>query len=417
MIQAKPFEIPKQVVWEAYKRIKQNQGAAGVDEVSIQDFERNLKDNLYKLWNRMSSGSYFPPAVRRVEIPKKDGGLRPLGIPTVSDRIAQMVVKTYLEPKVEPHFHRDSYGYRPGKSAHQALDAAKVRCWRRDWVLDVDIKGFFDNLDHALLMKAVEKHADSKWIGLYIRRWLRAPVQDKDKVLHSTERGTPQGGVISPLLANLFLHYAFDKWMMTHHVSTPFERYADDILVHCRTEEEAKVFQEVIKDRLEQCKLALHPEKTKIVYCKDSNRQGNYPYESFDFLGYTFRPRGVKNQEGKFFVSFTPAISNQSARLIRRTVRSWRLHRRSGSRLEALARQINPVLRGWINYYGHCQRSQLYDVFHTLNQRLIKWAMKKYKHLYGHKSRAAHWLGWMAKQNPDLFAHWQIIRPPARWAT
>jgi len=413
MDQRKPFQIPKTIVWDAYKRVKQNKGACGVDEVSIQDFERDLEDNLYKLWNRMSSGSYLPPAVRRVEIPKKDGSMRPLGIPTVQDRIAQMVVKMILEPKVEPHFHPDSYGYRPKKSAIEALGVARKRCWRYDWVLDVDIQGFFDNLDHTLLMNAIKKHTDSKWVCLYIERWLKAPGQDEEGILHPKDKGTPQGGVISPLLANLFLHYAFDKWMWERFPAIPFERYADDIVIHCKQKEAAEILKVAITNRLADYKLALNPQKTKLVYCKDSNRAESFPNESFDFLGYTFRPRRVKSHDGTFFVGFTPAVSNESATQMRRTMRKWQLHLRSGSSLERLAKEVNPILRGWIGYYGQYQKSQLNPVFYRLNLRLVKWAMRKYKRLRGHQRRAAHWLGRIARQNPNLFAHWQLSRPSA----
>ncbi len=309
---AKPYCISKQIVWNAYERVKANKGAAGVDEESIEEFEKNLKDNLYKLWNRMSSGSYFPPPVRIVEIPKSDGKMRKLGIPTVSDRIAQMVVKLYLEPVIDPHFHPDSYGYRPGKSAIAAVGAARERCWRYDYVIDLDIKGFFDNLDHELVMKAVRKHTDSKWVLLYIERWLKAPAQDGEgKLIHRTT-GTPQGGVISPLLANLFLHYAFDEWMKRNYPQNPFERYADDGVVHCKTEAEANELRKAIEERLANCKLELHPEKTKIVYCKDDDRRKRCPNEKFDFLGYTFRARRSKNRWGKHFINFTPAVSNKA---------------------------------------------------------------------------------------------------------
>ena len=311
---AKSYCISKKIVWEAYERVKANKGAAGVDEESIEEFEKNLKDNLYKLWNRMSSGSYFPPPVRIVEIPKGDGKMRKLGIPTVSDRIAQMVVKLYLEPGIDPHFHPDSYGYRPGKSAIAAVGVARERCWRQDYVIDLDIKGFFDNLDHELVMKAVRKHTDSKWMLLYIERWLKAPAQDGEgKLIHRTT-GTPQGGVISPLLANLFLHYAFDEWMKRNYPQNPFERYADDAVVHCKTEAEANELRKVIEERLANCKLELHPEKTKIVYCKDDDRRKRYPNEKFDFLGYTFRARRSKNRRGKHFINFTPAVSNKAKR-------------------------------------------------------------------------------------------------------
>jgi RNA-directed DNA polymerase len=343
---ARPFGIAKRVVWEAYKRVKANQGAAGVDGESIAEFERDLTNNLYKLWNRMSSGSYFPPPVRTVEIPKSDGGKRVLGIPTVTDRVAQMVVKMYLEPLVEPHFHQDSYGYRPGRSATQAVGVARQRCWRIDWVLDLDIKGFFDNLDHALLMRAVRKHTDCRWIILYIARWLTAPAQLPDGTLVAREQGTPQGGVVSPLLANLFLHYAFDVWMQRNYPSIPFERYADDIIVHCKSERQALWLKTAVVRRLAQCKLELHPEKTKIVYCKDVDRTGDYPNESFDFLGFAFRPRGAKSRLGSYFVSFLPAVSKKAARSIRSVIWGWRLHRLSDKSLLDLSRMFNPIIRG-----------------------------------------------------------------------
>ena len=297
---------------EAYECVKANKGSAGVDDVSIQDFGNDLKRNLYKIWNRMSSGSYFPPPVKTVEIPKADGKMRELGIPTVGDRIAQMVVKMYLEPLIEPHFHNDSYGYRPNKSGLDAVEVARRMCWKYDWILDIDIKGFFDNIDHELMMRAVKRHTQEPWILIYVQRWLEAPAEAKDGSLVKRTKGTPQGGVISPLLANLYLHYAFDEWMKRYYSGNPFERYADDIVVHCRTEEEAVKLKEDIRKRLEECKLELHPEKTKIVYCKDSNRRGNYQNEKFDFLGYTFRPRSSRNRQGKLFVNFTPAISDKA---------------------------------------------------------------------------------------------------------
>jgi RNA-directed DNA polymerase len=411
---AKPFCISKRIVWEAYKRVKANKGAAGVDEISITEFEKDMKNNLYKLWNRMSSGSYFPPPVRSVEIPKSSGGQRVLGIPTVADRIAQTVVKMYLEPKLEPHFHRDSYGYRPGKSAVQAVGVARERCWRYDWVLDMDIQGCFDNLDHELLMRAVRRHTDCRWMLLYIERWLKAPAQQPDGALVQREKGTPQGGVISPLLANLFLHYAFDEWMRRNSPYVPFERYADDAIVHCKSEKQARWLKEAIGKRLAECKLELHPEKTKIVYCKDVDRRGNYPREKFDFLGYTFRPRRSKNRWGKYFVNFTPAVSDKTAREMRRTMKDWRLHLRSDKSLEDLSRMFNPILRGWINYYGRYYRSALYPTFRVLDRTLVRWATRKYKRLRGHPRRATHWLGRIARREPYLFAHWELgLRPAA----
>ena len=411
---AKPFEISKWVVWKAFQKVKANQGAAGVDTESIADFEKELKNNLYKVWNRMSSGSYFPPPVRTVAIPKAGGGQRMLGIPTVSDRIAQMVVKMHLEPLVEPCFHPDSYGYRPGKSAIEAVGVTRERCWRYDWGLDLDIKGFFDNLDHDLLMRAVRKHTDCSWMLLYIERWLTAPAQLADGTLVPRQKGTPQGGVISPLLANLFLHYAFDEWMRRTYPQNPFARYADDVVVHCQTESEVGALRKAIAGRLAQCKLELHPEKTKEVYCKDDGRRGHYPNEKFDFLGFTFRPRRSKNCWGKFFIGFSPAVSDKAAKTMRRTMRSWRLHLRSDRALDDLSRMFNPVLRGWINYYGSYYKSALYPIMRQLNRALTRWAMRKFKKLRGHQRQATHWLGRIARRESNLFAHWRLgVRPAA----
>jgi RNA-directed DNA polymerase len=406
--QAKPFVISKQLVWEAYKRVKANQGAAGVDSETVERFESNLKSNLYKVWNRMSSGTYFPPPVRTVAIPKKDGGERTLGIPTVEDRIAQTVVAMYLEPLVEPHFHPDSYGYRPKKSALQAVGVARGRCWRFDWVVDLDIQGFFDNLDHAL-MRAVGKYTDCRWVHLYIERWLKAPAQSKDGTLTARAKGTPQGGVASPLLANIFLHLALDDWMRKTHPEVPFERYADDVIAHCESEEQAQAVKRNIEARLRRCKLELHPEKTKIVYCKDDDRRGSYPNEKFDFLGYTFRARRSKNRWGKYFINFSPAVSNQAATKMRREMRRWRLHLRSDKALDDLAHMWNPVLRGWINYYGRFYKSALHPVFRHLNRTLIRWASRKHKRLRGHQRRAEYWLGGVARREPRMFAHWQLL--------
>ena len=336
MDRAKPYDIPKREVWEAYKKVRANQGAAGVDGQTISDFEADLENNLYKLWNRLSSGSYFPPPVRRVDIPKSDGKTRPLGIPTVADRIAQMVVKRHLEPLVEPQFHPDSYGYRPGKSALDAVDRARQRCWRHDWVLDLDIKAFFDSIDTELLMRAVRKHTDCLWALLYIDRWLKAPVRMADGRLIGRERGTPQGGVISPFLANLFLHYAFDMWMRRNFPDIPFERYADDAICHCRTEDQAMALRTALETRFADCGLTLHPDKTKIVYCRDESRRENYPTLKFDFLGYSFRPRTVSKRAGGMGVSFSPAASTNALTAIRRTIRSWSMHRRSDKALDDL---------------------------------------------------------------------------------
>lgn len=413
MDKTKSYEISKHKVWEAYKLVKANKGAAGVDEESIQKFEANLKNNLYKIWNRMSSGSYFPPPVKAVEIPKKNGGVRILGIPTVSDRIAQMTAKLYFEPMVEPMFHPDSYGYRPGKSAIDAVRVTRTRCWRYDWVLEFDIKGLFDNIDHELLMKAVKKHTDCAWIILYIERWLEAPFQMKNGELIERPSGTPQGGVISPVLANLFMHYTFDKWMEIQNPKNPWARYADDAVIHCRTRKDAEQLLEKLKERFAQCKLELHPEKTRIVYCKDDDRKGDHPEIKFDFLGYTFRPRRSKNRYGKFFINFTPAASNKACKAMRQTIRGWRMHLKPDITIFDLARMFNASIRGWLNYYGHFYKSQLYPVFHHMNMALAHWARRKYKKLARHKTRAIKWLGRLAQNLPNLFAHWKLGVTPA----
>lgn len=409
MNQAKPFPITKRQVWEAYKRVKANQGGAGVDGQTLAEFEMDLKNNLYKLWNRLASGSYMPPPVKRVDIPKANGETRPLGIPTVADRIAQMVVKQSLEPELEPHFHPDSYGYRPGKSAHQAIEQARRRCWRNDWVIDLDIKGFFDNLDHELLMRALRHHTQEKWVLLYVERWLKAPVQMQDGTLQERTKGTPQGGVISPLLANLFLHYAFDAWMQRNYPSIPFERYADDVLCHCRTRRQAEHLKKALKQRFAECGLEVHGEKTQIVYCKDDDRCQDYPITRFDYLGYTFRTRRSKNRWGKHFMNFSPAVSNKAAKAIRQEVRSWKLHLRSDKTLEDLARMFNAVIRGWVNYYSAYYKSALYGTLRQIDRKLAMWATRKFKRLRGHRRRAEQWLRRIARREPGLFAHWRLL--------
>jgi RNA-directed DNA polymerase len=411
VVQPKSFNITKRMVWEAFKRVKASGGAGGVDKQSIAAFEADLENNLYKLWNRLASGSYFPTAVKAVPIPKKNGGVRILGIPTVSDRIAQMVVKQAIEPKIDLIFHSDSYGYRPGKSAIQAVGKVRERCWRYSWVLEFDIKGLFDNIDHQLLMKAVKHHVKEKWAILYIERWLKAPMNQDGKEI-PRERGTPQGGVISPLLANLFLHYAFDRWMSEHYPQTPIVRYADDGVAHCQTKEEALALKQALKERFAQVGLELHPEKTRIIYCKDDDRRGgDEETTSFDFLGYTYRPRRSKNRYGKFFINFTPGVSNKACKAMQDTTRSWNLRMRSDRSLQDLANMFNPVIQGWINYYGKYYKSALYSVLRHVNQTLTKWACRTIKRFRRHKRRATHWLGEIAKKKPNLFAHWHLVRP------
>jgi group II intron reverse transcriptase/maturase len=409
--------ISKQLVWDAYQRVKANRGAAGVDGETLETFEKDLKGNLYKLWNRMSSGSYFPPAVRLVEIPKDSGGTRPLGIPTVADRIAQTVVKMVLEPIVEPIFHGDSYGYRPGKSALDAIEVARKRCWRADWVIDLDIKSFFDCLDHELVERAVAKHTDLAWVRLYVARWLRAPLQHPDGRQEPRTKGTPQGGVISPLLANLFLHYAFDSWMSRTFSAVPFERYADDAIVHCRNKGHAQKVLGAIRDRFAQCGLELHPVKTRIIYCKDDDRRGGEDEQvSFDFLGYSFQPRRAKNRWGKYFVSFLPAISTKAAKSIRQTIRGWRMAAtRNNQQLEELARSFNPTMWGWANYYGRFYRSKFLQALRHFNEALAKWVRRKHKNRFRNRERASvHWLGRIARREPKLFVPWQLgLKPEA----
>jgi len=410
---AKPYDIPKQLVWKAYQRVKANRGAAGVDGESLAMFETDLKNNLYKIWNRMSSGTYFPPPVRLVEIPKDNGGIRPLGIPTVADRVAQTVVKMVLEPRVDPLFHPDSYGYRPGKSAHDAVGMARQRCFVNDWVIDLDIKGFFDAIPHELVERAVARHMDLPWVRLYVARWLRAPLQRPDGTVEPRTKGTPQGGVISPLLANLFLHYAFDVWMQRQYPSIPFERYADDVLVHCRSERQAGFVLAAIRSRFTQCGLELHPTKTRIVYCKDGRRPGESEHTTFDFLGYTFRPRGARTRAGKLFVGFLPAISTRAATAIRQTIHDWRLASKTHLQLGDLARLTNVTVRGWVNYYGRFSRSECLHVLRHLNRALVQWARRKYKRLHRSKRASAYWLGRIAHRDPLLFVLWQLGETPA----
>jgi group II intron reverse transcriptase/maturase len=406
----KPFSISKQAVWDAYLKVRANAGAAGIDNQSLEQFEQDRNDNLYKLWNRLASGSYFPPPVKLVEIPKRDGGVRPLGVPTVADRIAQTVVAQELEKVVEPIFDDDSYGYRPGRSAHDALAVCRERCWRYDWAVDLDVKSFFDSVDHQLLLKAVAHHTDRRWVLLYVKRWLQAPLAQPDGSLVARDRGTPQGSAISSVLANLYLHYAFDTWMRRTFPSVPFERYADDVIVHCASLAQAERVRDAIAARLAECSLALHPDKTRIVYCRQGGRHGSHEHESFDFLGYTFRPRKARNKTGQFFVSFSPAVSNTAAKAMRQQIRRWRLHRRSNWTLQQLAQAINPIVRGWINYFGRFYRSQLASaVLQQINEYLIRWAMWRYKPMRRSPRKAARFLARIVRSDPDLFVHWKLV--------
>jgi RNA-directed DNA polymerase len=415
--QDKPFQISKWKVWEAYERVKANKGAAGVDDVSIAEFEQDRDKHLYRIWNRMSSGSYFPPPVKAVEIPKAGGkGVRVLGVPTISDRIAQTVARMYLEPEVEPVFHPDSYGYRPGKSALDAVGTCRQRCWRADWVIDLDIKAFFDSVPWDLILKAVEYHTGQKWVLLYVHRWLQAPIQRPDGTLVERDRGTPQGSAISPLLANVFMHYAFDAWMTREFPGISFERYCDDAVVHCGSERQARQVRDAIAARLAQVGLELHPDKTRIVYCKDDDRRGDHEVTSFTFLGYEFRPRLAKNKYGKHFVSFLPAVSKQAMKAMGAEIRSWHWAKRSDKSLGDLALMFNSKVQGWINYYGRFYRSRLLYFLRRLNRHLMRWACRKYKRLKRRERRAMAWLAEIARRSPRLFAHWRLGARPDGWA-
>jgi RNA-directed DNA polymerase len=403
----KPFSISRWTVWEAYLKVKANRGSAGVDEQTLEDFEKDLRDNLYKIWNRMSSGTYFPPPVLRVEIDKEPGKVRKLGIPTVGDRIAQMVVKMHLEPMVEPYFHADSYGYRPGKSAHGALEVTRKRCWKYPWVIDMDIKGFFDNIDHEKVMLAVRHHTDSKWILLYIERWLKAPVQLPDGELEGRDIGTPQGGVISPLLANLFLHYAFDEWMKRENPNIAFARYADDIIVHCYSREQAENLLKRTKVRMKEVGLELHPEKTKIVYCRQGKCTKENLVRKFDFLGYTFRLRGAKSRKGNYFTGFLPAISSKAIKRLSQKIKEWKIHKLSHLSLQEIAKLVNPTVRGWIQYYGKFYPSELHKVLRKLNSSIIRWARRKYKRFKRSLVKASEWIKGLTAKAKHLFVQWQ----------
>jgi RNA-directed DNA polymerase len=406
----KSFEIPKRLVWEAYQRVKANQGAAGVDGQSIAEFETDLQNNLYKIWNRMSSGTYFPPPVKAVEIPKAHGGgTRMLGIPTVGDRIAQTVVALQLEPRTEAIFHPDSYGYRPRRSAHQALAVCRKRCWQKDWVIDLDIQKFFDSVDHDLMVKAVEANTDQRWVVLYVKRWLAAGLALPDGTVSERERGTPQGSAVSPVLANLFMHYAFDCWLVREFPAVSFERYADDAVVHCVTERQARQVLAALAERMDSVGLRLHPDKTKIVYCKDKLRRGSHEHTSFTFLGYTFAPRSALGRDGKPFTSFSPAVSADALKKMSQQVRRWRLHMWNRLDLDGLAEQINPIVAGWMQYYGRFYRSELSLLLKRINTYLMRWAGQKYKRLRSYKRFKKWWFG-VIDRDPGLFAHWKWVR-------
>jgi RNA-directed DNA polymerase len=407
MTSTKPYDIAKRTIWEAYQRVKANRGAAGIDDETIAMFEQDLSKNLFKLWNRMSSGSYFPPPVKQVEIPKATGGIRKLGVPTVSDRVAQTAVKLLIEPILDPLFHADSYGYRPGKSAKQAVAITRKRCWKSDWLVEFDIKAAFDQIDHGLLLKAVRKHVKEDWILMYIERWLTAPFETAQGTRMPRDRGTPQGGVVSPILMNLFMHYAFDVWMQRHFPQCPFARYADDAVVHCRSQEQAQEVMHAIASRLAECGLTMHPEKSKIVYCKDRSRTQTYPNVTFTFLGFQFRPRRVLTRHGQVSTSFVPGVSPDALKRMRQTVRGWRLQRQTSKSLFDLAERCNPTICGWWNYYGAFHRTAMHELSRYLDRKLVRWVQRKYKTLRRHKRCSEEWLRKMRNAYPREFAHWQ----------
>ena len=408
---SKSYDIPKQRVMEAWKCVKANKGAGGIDEESLEDFERNLKDNLYRIWNRMSSGCYFPPPVRAVDIPKTNGTRR-LGVPTVGDRVAQTVVKLTLEPELEPHFLDDSYGYRPGKSAHQALLATRKRCWQYDWVLEFDIKGMFDNIRHDLILKALRNHTSEKWILLYCERWLKAPMVSPDGTTIDRVKGTPQGGVVSPLLMNLFMHYSFDLWMSRTFPETPWVRYADDGCMHARSRQEAETIRDCLRDRLNEVGLEMHPKKTQIVYCRDSNRRGQHRPNSFIFLGFEFKTRTARSRNGNMFLSFLPVVAKSKLKAMRRYIKhQLRIRYRVDLSMEMIASWINPIVRGWLNYYGASYKSAMIPLCRYLNDTLARWASRKFKKLNRGRQNSYNLLKKAYSKQPRLFVHWDLARP------
>ena len=407
--EGKPFDIPKRLVWQAWKSVKANKGAAGADGVTIEAFEKDLKDNLYKVWNRMSSGTYFPPPVRAVEIPKSSGGTRILGVPTIGDRVAQTVAAMALEPRTEAVFCEDSYGYRRRKGALDAVARCRERCWARDWVIDLDIRKFFDSVPWDLVIKAVQANVthEQRWIVLYVKRWLAAPIVMPDGRTEARDRGTPQGSAVSPVLANLFMHYAFDKWLEREFPAVTFERFADDAVVHCATERQAKEVLAALDARMAEVGLQLHPDKTRIVYCKDGRRRrADCAGTSFTFLGYTFRARNAPTRDGtSMFTGFLPAVSKDALKRMSEEVRSWRIHLRSGTELDELAAWINPIVRGWMNYYGRFYRTGLNPLLKRINTYLVRWAQRKYKRLRPFRRARAWWHG-LTERQPRMFAHW-----------
>jgi RNA-directed DNA polymerase len=412
-LDGKPFAVTGHEVWSAWRKVRENKGAPGADAVSVAAFEARLEDNLYKVWNRMSSGTYFPPPVRAVEIPKAGGGTRVLGVPAVADRVAQTVAAARIEAVAEGFFHPDSYGYRPGRGAHDAVGRAQQRCWEHDWVIDLDVREFFDSVPWDLVVKAVEALRLPPWVLLYVRRWLAAPVMMPDGSLEPRDRGTPQGSPVSPVLANLFMHWAFDAWMAREFPDCPFERYADDAVVHCRSEARARQVLAALEQRMSGAGLQLHPEKTRIVYCRDDNRRG--PWDgpvSFDFLGFTFRARSRSGRRGRFS-GFGPAASGKALARMSETVSSWHLKRHVNLTWQELAQWIGPVIRGWTGYYGKFYRSELEPLLARINHHVQQWARAKYKRLRSRKALQRAWER-VTAQYPALLPHWKWVTS-ANW--
>jgi RNA-directed DNA polymerase len=410
VLKDKPFVIPKLMVWEAWRRVRANKGAPGVDGQDLESFEADLADNLYKVWNRMSSGTYFPPPVRAVEIPKPHGsGVRVLGVPTIADRVAQTVVAMHLEARADHRFVPDSYGYRPRKSAHDAIAACRQRCWKYDWAIDLDVQKFFDEVPWDLVVKAVTAVTDCRWALLYVKRWLAAPLARSDRALEQRSKGTPQGSAVSPILANLFMHFAFDSWMARKLPGCPFERYADDAIVHCTSRRQAEDVLDRIAARMQEVGLRLHPDKTRIVFCKGGRRRATHEHTSFTFLGYAFRARGARTKDGRCFTGFLPAISPEALKAKGAELRAMRVHRRSDLTLDDLARWLNPIVAGWINYYGRFYRSAIYPLLRRVNAYLRRWAGRKYKRLRTQK-RYSKWLAGLLARQPALFTHWRVVR-------
>lgn len=403
----KTMPIEYSQVVNAYHKVKKGGKAAGIDNESWREFDKEAEGNLYVIWNRLASGSYHPQAVREVEIPKKDGKMRKLGIPTLRDRIAQQVVKDYMEKKIDRLFHKNSYGYRPLKSAHQAIEKVRQNCYRQDWVIDMDISKFFDEIDHGVMIKAVEHVMEEKWVKMYVERWLQMPVQKQDGTLQTKAgKGTPQGGVISPLLANLYLHFTFDVWLSKYYPQVNFVRYADDIVVHCTSKAEAEKVLEAIKRRLAEVKLEIKEEKTRIVYCRDYRRKARHDVVKFEFLGFSYQPRARKSKrDGKLFSAFAAEISQSNQKRIRAVIREQKLWRNTQVEMTEIAKQLNSKLRGWVGYYGKYSIRSLRNTLTMIDRKLIKWLRKKHKIGY---QKAAAKLNSIRQANPVLFYHWKM---------